>query len=224
MQPLAPGVWRFHSLWPYAFNAYYLEGNGQAVVVDAATRWAWPLLKNQLKGKSLNAVVLTHAHPDHQGCAARICDRFNAQLWCHEADSDSAEGKAPLVRHSSAWEFVGNLAWAGRRTPVTRRLNEGDDVAGFTVHHLPGHTRGSIALLRHSDGIMLAGDVINSNDYLTGMITVIREPPRTFSESPAQNRAAIRQLWKLKPSMVCPGHGAPVRDMRKLERFVSRMN
>jgi glyoxylase-like metal-dependent hydrolase (beta-lactamase superfamily II) len=121
------------------------------------------------------------------------------------------------------FEAIGNLAWAGPRSPVGRRLQEGDQVAGFTVHHLPGHTRGSIALLRESDRVMLAGDVINSNDYLTGMITLIREPPRVFSEDPRQNREAIRRLWSLKPSLVCTGHGPPVRDMNRLERFVKRM-
>ena len=51
-----------------------------------------------------------------------------------------------------------------------RRLKEGDAVAGFRVVHLPGHTRGHMALFRESDGVALVGDVINTNDYLTGMI------------------------------------------------------
>ncbi|HVT82732.1 MAG TPA: MBL fold metallo-hydrolase [Phycisphaerae bacterium] len=223
MQIIAPGIFRFQFLWPYAFNAYYLEGDGEAVIVDASTRWDWYMMRSQLKGRAPTAVVLTHAHPDHQGCAAKICRHFNVPLWCHEADSDSAEGKARLVRQSAVWEAIGNLAWAGARGVVGRRLREGDRVAGFTVYHLPGHTRGSIALLRESDRAMIAGDVINSNDYLTGMMSLVREPPRVFSENPRQNREAIRRLWSLKPSLVCTGHGPPVRDMRRLERFVEKM-
>ncbi len=223
MQLIVPGVWRFQFVWPYAFNAYYLEGDGEAAVVDASTRWDWLMMRHQLCGKTPKAVVLTHAHPDHQGCAAKICRRHQIPLWCHEADSDSAEGNARLVRHNAAWEMVGNLVWAGPRSPVGKRLREGDKIAGFTVFHLPGHTRGSIALLRETDRVMLAGDVINSNDYLTGMITLVREPPRTFSENPKQNREAIRRLWSLQPSLVCTGHGPPVRDMARLERFVKRM-
>ena len=222
MKLVAPGVWQFRFLWPNAFNAYYLEGQGEGVVVDASTRWDWGFMKRQLAGKRVTSVVLTHAHPDHQGCAARICERFQVPLACHEMDADSAEGKAPLVRQNPTWELIGNIFWAGRRSPVGRRLNEGDRVAGFTVYHLPGHTRGHIGLLRQSDGVLLAGDVINSNDYLTGIFTLVREPPRTFSADPQRNRASIRRLLDLHPSVICTGHGPVVRDMSRLERLVAR--
>jgi len=223
MQPIAPGVWRFRFVWPYAFNAYYIQGEGEGVVVDTSTRWDWGLMRNQLRGKKVTSVVLTHAHPDHQGCAARICQTFQAPLACHEADADSAEGKAPLVRQNPLWETIGNLAWAGRRSPVTRRLQEGDRVAGFTVYHMPGHTPGQITLLRESDRVALVGDVINSNDYLTGVIRLIREPPRTFSLNPAQNRNSIRRLWSLAPRLLCTGHGPPLRNMEKFGRFVQKL-
>jgi len=223
MQPIAPGVWRFTLLWPYAFNAYYLEGEGQGVVVDTATRWAWWRIKHQLRGRTVTQVVLTHAHPDHQGCAAKICRRFNVPLACHQTDADAAEGRAPLVRQSALWEAVGNAVWAGPRSPVARRLQEGDRVAGFTIYHLPGHTPGQLILLRESDRVAIVGDVINSNDYIMGFIPLIREPPRVFSLDPARNRASIRRLWSLTPSLVCTGHGPPVRDMRRLERFVARL-
>jgi glyoxylase-like metal-dependent hydrolase (beta-lactamase superfamily II) len=223
MKLVAPGVWQFRFLWPNAFNAYFLEGDGEGVVVDASTRWSWGQIRKQLAGRRVTSVVLTHAHPDHQGCAAKICERFDVPLACHEADADSAEGKAPLVRQSAVWELIGNAVWAGRRSGVARRLKEGDRVAGFTVFHLPGHTRGHIALLRESDGVMLAGDVINSNDYLTGIFTLVREPPRIFSLDPAGNRTSIRRLLALKPRMICTGHGPVVRDMGRVERLVARL-
>jgi glyoxylase-like metal-dependent hydrolase (beta-lactamase superfamily II) len=223
MRLIAPGVWRFTLLWPYAFNAYYVEGDGQGVVVDTATRWAWWPITHQLRGRKVTAVVLTHAHPDHQGCAAKICRRFNAPLACHQADADAAEGRAPLVRQSALWETIGNVFWAGPRSPVARRLQEGDRVAGFTVYHLPGHTPGHLMLLRESDRVAIVGDAINSNDYIMGFIPLIREPLRVFSLDPAQTRASIRRLWALQPSLVCTGHGPPVRDMRRLGRFVARL-
>lgn len=39
--------------------------------------------------------------------------------------------------------------------PVGRRLREGDEVAGFTVLDVPGHSPGYIALWRESDGVLL---------------------------------------------------------------------
>ncbi len=223
MQQIAPDVCRFQFLWPYAFNAYYIQGDGESVVVDASTRWDWGFMKKQLRGRRVTSVLLTHAHPDHQGCAAKICSLFQVPLVCHELDADSAEGRAPLVRNNPAWEIIGNILWAGKRSPVGRRLAEGDRVAGFTVFHLPGHTAGHIALLRESDGVALVGDVINTNDYATGMIPIIRESPRTFSVNPGQNRDSIRRLWSLKPRVVCAGHGPVLRNMKRLERFVDRL-
>jgi len=223
MRVVAPGVWQFRFLWPGAFNAYFIEGDGEGVVVDASTRWSWPLMKKQLEGRQVTGVVLTHAHPDHQGCAAKICERWQVPLGCHELDADSAEGKAPLVRQSAAWELIGNVFWAGRRSAVSRRLVEGDRVAGFTVYHLPGHTQGHMALVRENDGVAIVGDVINTNDYLAGMVPLVRESPRTFSADPARNRESIRRLWELKPRVICAGHGRVLRDMGRLGRFVSRL-
>jgi glyoxylase-like metal-dependent hydrolase (beta-lactamase superfamily II) len=223
MKLVAHGVWQFRFLWPGAFNAYFLEGEGEGIVVDASTRWDWWLMHRQLRGRHVTGLVLTHAHPDHQGCAARICTTWNVPLGCHELDADSAEGKAPLVRNSALWEIIGNAIWAGPRSPVNRRLQEGDRVAGFTVYHLPGHTRGHIVLLRETDRVALVGDVINTNDYLTGVLPLVRESPRTFSLDPAQNRASIRRLWELRPAVVCAGHGPVLRDMARLDRFVRRL-
>lgn len=115
MKEVAPGVRQFRFLWPNAFNAYYLEGDGEGVVIDASTRWSWPAMKRQLKGRHVTGMLLTHAHPDHQGCAAKICRTWNVPLAVHERDADSAEGSAPLVRQNPAWELVGNLVWAGPR-------------------------------------------------------------------------------------------------------------
>lgn len=223
MKLIAPGVWHFTFLWPYAFNAYYIQGEGESVVVDASTRWDWRAMRHQLQGRPVTSVVLTHAHPDHQGCAAKICRRFAVPLTCHEADADSAEGRTPLVRQSALWEIVGNIVWAGPRSPVGRRLKEGDRVAGFTVYHLPGHTPGHIVLLRQADRVALVGDVINSNDYVMGFIPLLREPPRVFSYDPAQNRQAMRRLAALEPSMVCTGHGPPIRDMARFQRFIAKL-
>jgi len=223
MKLIAPNLWQFRFPWPNAFNAYYIQTPTESIVVDASIRWDWPFMRRQLRGKPLSAVVLTHAHPDHQGCAARICRTFGVPLVCHHADADSAEGKAPLVRHNALWEIIGNIAWAGPRWPVARRLTEGDTLAGFTVYSLPGHTAGQIVLLRHADRVAIVGDVINTNDYLTGLFSIVREPPRTFSIYPAQNRHSIRRLLELNPSVICPGHGPPLRDIRRLERLVKRL-
>ena len=40
--------------------------------------------------------------------------------------------------------------------PVDRKLNEGDEVAGFKVIDVPGHSAGHVAFWRESDGVLVA--------------------------------------------------------------------
>lgn len=223
MKQIAPNLYQFRFLWPHAFNVYYIETEREGVMVDASTRWSWPLIQEQLRNRKVTALLLTHAHPDHQGCAAKICARWRAPLLVHEADAESAEGRAPLVRQNRAWELIGNMVWAGPRSAVERRLREGDEVAGFRVVHLPGHTPGHIGLFRESDRVFIVGDVLNTNDYLTGLFPVVRESPRTFSFDPAENRASIRKMCSYEPSMICPGHGPPLRNLERLRRLCARL-
>jgi len=64
--------------------------------------------------------------------------------------------------------------------------------------------------------------VIRNMSYATGL-PGIREPPSIFTYDMAENRRSIRKLAALDPSLVLPGHGWPVTDMAKLERFVASL-
>ena len=73
---------------------------------------------------------------------------------------------------------------------------------------------------RDSDGVAICGDVINTMDLRTGLPRV-QEPPGVFTLDPVLNRQSIRKLLELEPSVVLPGHGAPLKDIGKLERLVA---
>jgi glyoxylase-like metal-dependent hydrolase (beta-lactamase superfamily II) len=49
----------------------------------------------------------------------------------------------------------------------------------------------------------------------------LHTPPDFFTPDPAQNRDSARRLASLEPSLVCFGHGPPLRDTRKLVDFVA---
>jgi glyoxylase-like metal-dependent hydrolase (beta-lactamase superfamily II) len=55
------------------------------------------------------------------------------------------------------------------------------------------------------------------------MRSKILEPPDAFNDDTEQNRASIRKLAELGPSLILPGHGDAVRDMGAFERFVSTL-
>jgi hydroxyacylglutathione hydrolase len=216
MRHIAEGLWELRAFPPHGVNVY-LAGD---VLIDATIRWAQSPILSQLRKYTIRMVALTHCHPDHQGLAKIICEQRGIPLACHEADVAVMEGRAPMRPDNWIVRF-GHRILSGRPHPVERVLREGDDVAGFRVIHAPGHTPGHIIFFRESDRVAIAGDLLANVNFLT-WDEGLRQPPWFFSVDPAENRRSIRKLVQLAPSLVCFGHGPPLRDWRILERFVAR--
>jgi hydroxyacylglutathione hydrolase len=51
----------------------------------------------------------------------------------------------------------------------------------------------------------------------------VREPPAIFTPDPARNRDSIRRIAELRPTLLCAGHGPPLRDPDALQRFAARL-
>jgi len=104
---------------------------------------------------------------------------------------------------------------------VSRKLREGDEVGGFRVLETPGHTAGHLSFWREQDRVLVLGDVLANMHIWTGL-PKLREPQRIFSLDPAMNRQSASRLAELQPRLTCFGHGPPLRDPRRLLKFVSR--
>jgi hydroxyacylglutathione hydrolase len=217
MEALADGVWQLRGFPRDMFNVY-LVGD---VLVDTATRWARRRIVRQIGARPVRLVALTHCHPDHQGSAHALCERYAVPLACHEADVAATEGNAPMVPDTSILRWA-QRAWAGPSHPVERVLRDGDEVAGFRVVHAPGHTPGHVMFVRDRDRVVIAGDVLANIHFITRQVG-LREPPPAFSHDFMQNRESMRRLVALRPSVVAFGHGPVVRDIGVLERFVERL-
>ncbi len=213
MTELAPGVWQLAGFPANAINVYLLGD----VLIDTGTRWARRRILRQLRGRSLSLVALTHCHPDHQGTAKYLCEKYRVPLACHEADVPATEGREPMgPRH---WVVgLGVRFWAGPPHRVGRVLRDGDEVAGFRVVHAPGHTAGHVFYFRESDRVAVAGDVLANINFRTGE-EGLRLPPNAFCVDAALNRKSVQLLRELRPSLVCFGHGPPLRDPSRLEQF-----
>jgi hydroxyacylglutathione hydrolase len=217
VRQLAPDVWQLRGFPPNAINVYLV---GDALI-DAATRYSTRRILRQLEGREVSAHVLTHAHPDHQGSSHEVCTRLRIPYWVGERDAEAAERPELIGKrqpdHWVAQFFARTLTGPGHR--VDRRLAEGDEVAGFTVLDVPGHSAGHVAFWRDSDRVLILGDVVNNMDVLTG-VPGLREPKRFLTPDPELNRRSAKRLGPLAPSLVCFGHGPPLRDTRKFVEFV----
>jgi hydroxyacylglutathione hydrolase len=215
VKQLADDLWMLGGFPPNAINMYVMGD----VLVDAGTRQSGRRIFRQLGGRKLAGHALTHAHPDHQGSSKQVCERLGIELWCGERDADAMES-GNLGQKSHPLNTLVMKAWGGPAYPVARRLREGDEVAGFRVLDVPGHSPGHVAYWRESDRVLIAGDVLNSMNLITA-IPGLREPPVAFTNDPAQNRESARRLGALEPALVVFGHGPPVRDTRKFVDFVN---
>ena len=213
MRELAPDLYLLRGFPPGAINVY-LMGD---VLVDAATRHARRRIMRQIAGRRVTTHALTHCHPDHQGASHAICERLGLPLWCGEADvhametRDFGQQKHPINR-------ILERLWAGPPHPVSRALCEGDEVAGFQVLDVPGHSPGHVAYWREADRVLVLGDVLNNLDVRTGR-RGLNEPQVIFTTDPARNRESIRRVAALRPALACFGHGPPLRDPDQLARF-----
>jgi len=220
MESVAENVYLLRGTPKYAINIY-LMGD---VLLDAGSRMAEQRILAQLEGRNVSAHAITHAHPDHQGSSHAVCEKLDIPLLCGVGDADAMEsGDWDKVIPNNWSTKPQHRFWTGPAHPVSKRLQEGDELGGFTVLEVPGHAPGHLAFWRESDRMLILGDVVNGMNLLT-TIPGLHEPPKLWTPDPEENRRSIRKVASLKPNTICFGHGPPMRDAaKKLKRFADAL-
>lgn len=214
MQEIAKDVHLIQLFPRYMVNAYLIGD----VLIDAGIRSSGKRILRELDSKTLSAHAITHAHADHQGASAFICETLGIPYWCSTGDKATAESgditnSYPNPNHPIA-RFQKRF-WVGPGYPVSRALKEGDMVGDFKVIETPGHSKGHIAFWRESDRVLIAGDVVKNINLVT-TLEHLGEPPDIYTPNIAQNRQSIKKIAALEPRIVCVGHGKPLYDTEKL--------
>jgi glyoxylase-like metal-dependent hydrolase (beta-lactamase superfamily II)/predicted ester cyclase len=223
---IATGVWVVQGQ-PGRCNVYLIEHDGRVTLFDAGIRtMVRSLARAGAKLGGIERIVLGHAHNDHRGAAPGL----GAPVYCHAADVDDAEGSGGFrywpdglaglpFGLRQAHLLLHRLAWDGGPVQIAGTLAEGDEVAGFRVVEIPGHSPGMIALWRESDRLALSSDCFYTID-MWGRDCEPVLPNAIYSFDTEQARASLRKLAALEPAIAWAGHGKPVSgDVRsQLER------
>ena len=226
-------------------NAYLLGGPAPALV-DAGpnTDEALAALRVGLAAHGytladVRHLVITHAHPDHYGLAARVVAESGARVYSHRYNlallaNDQAEAGQRSAYYAQILQQAGVplpiLAGMQRDFSATARYSQAvtvdvalddEDVltlggSSWEVIHTPGHARGHICLYHRQSGHLLSGDHllrdISSNPILEPPLPGETERPRSLS----QYLRSLERVSALNVTTAWPGHGKPITDHRKL--------
>jgi hydroxyacylglutathione hydrolase len=132
------------------------EQTREAIVVDPGDDIERVLEVVARHGLTVKAIVITHAHIDHIGGAAKLKQATGAPVYMNENDAE-------LQKMMDL-----QAAWLGVPTPdaveIDTAAKDGDRLAigatEFLVLHTPGHTQGSISLWIPSEKKLVAGDTL----------------------------------------------------------------
>jgi glyoxylase-like metal-dependent hydrolase (beta-lactamase superfamily II) len=160
-------------------NVWVIGDDQTCVVIDAPH--SVPGILDVVAGRTVTAILLTHGHDDHVRVAPELAEVTGAPLYLHPAEE-------PL------WK----LTHPDR--PMPQPLSDGQEIAGLTVLHTPGHSPGAVCFYAPDLNCVFTGDTLfHGGPGATG---------RSFSDYDTIVASIRERLFTLpSATVVHTGHG-----------------
>jgi hydroxyacylglutathione hydrolase len=183
------------------------EETREAIVIDPGDEIDSILAILDRHGLTVKAIVITHAHIDHIGGAAKLKAVTGAPVHMNANDQE-------LYDHLDVQAQWLGMATPGR-TEIDSGARDGDTLrlaaTDFHILHTPGHTQGSLCLWIPAEQKLIAGD------------TLFRDSVGRTDLPGGNHRQLLAsiedKLLRLpEETVVIPGHGPSTTIGRERER------
>lgn len=210
-------------------NCYLIRDKG-SILIDGGSPGAFADFSAALESlnvppEEISAIVLTHCHWDHIGCASAIKDATHAKVLVHENEKNILQaGQRAMPPGVTRWGRI--LApcltrWSQRFqiTPCDADILIGDEgrslsefgIAGKIVF-TPGHSSGSVSV------VLASGDAFVGDMAMNGLPLTIRPKLPIFAEDLPTLRKSWDKLMAMGIKTVYPAHGSPFPIEKLLNR------
>lgn len=163
---------------PRFVNVLIIFGE-KITLIDTGTKQSEDIIFNYIlqNGRNyldINTIILSHAHPDHIGSAARIKELTGCKVLAHR---DEIPWIQNIELQNQERPVPGFLNLVGSSVMVDAALSDGQALAidqniHLKIIHSPGHSKGSIniffledRILFTADSLPLKNDIPNYDNY-----------------------------------------------------------
>jgi glyoxylase-like metal-dependent hydrolase (beta-lactamase superfamily II) len=206
-------------------NAHLIVGEAGCVLVDAGLPGSERkiercLVREGLSWPDVKLIVVTHAHVDHAGSAARLRELTGAPILAHRDDADYYSRRQPMTLCPTGWfgKFfiktkLPHEPYVGFEPDIMFGNAEPMSLEEFgisgVVRHTAGHTAGSIAVELTSQDV-LVGDLVASGILLGGIAFQGRAMRPPFEDDPLTVARELERLVRAGAERFHMGHGGPL--------------
>ncbi len=174
-------------------NAYVL-GGGPVALVDPARRT--PELDRLVRHREVEAILVTHTHPDHVGAVADYAAETGATVWARRGHAD---------RFREATGFSPDRTLSSETTIAL-------GAESLAILDAPGHAPDHVAIRAGPAGPICCGDCVLARGSV-----VVGAPEGDMRAY----LSTLRRLWAIDPPRLYPGHGPAVdRPRETIERLI----